>query len=165
MSKSWKIAAIAVFAAAVLCIGMIIAFRAVTEREWGIQRMAVQTAYEKTILAKANKVERFVGDKTYTVIYGEDKIGQPIYVWVAEDEIRTEMGSAGLSAGQAEALVKTKHPQADVLRVMLGVQDGQPVWEVFYKLKPENASRDQYFYDFYTFKDGLHRDTWRLSIQ
>lgn len=165
MSKSSKIAIMAVFAAAVVCIGMIFAFRAVTEPEWDVQRMAVQTAYEKTILAKAVKVERFVGDKTYTVIYGEDKIGQPVYVWVADDEIRTEMGSAGVNADQAEAMVTAKHPQADVLRVMLGIQDGQPVWEVFYKMKPENASRVQYFYDYYTFKDGQPLDTWRLSIQ
>lgn len=165
MSKRWKIAVITVFAAAVLCIGMIFAFRAVTQHEWDVQRMAVQTAYKKTILAKVMKVERFVGDKSYTVIYGEDKIGQPVYVWVADDEIRTEMGSAGWNADQAEAMLMSKHPQADVLRVMLGIQDGQPVWEVFYKMKTEEASSDQYFYEYYTFKGGQSLDTWRLSIQ
>nr|WP_245247214.1 MULTISPECIES: DUF5590 domain-containing protein [unclassified Paenibacillus] len=152
-------------AAAVLCIGMILAFRAVTNKEWNVQRMAVQTAYEKTLLAKAIKVERFVSDKSYTVIYGEDKIGQPVYVWVSDDEIRTEMGTAGLNADQAKEMVKAKHPHADVLRTMLGIQDGQPVWEVFYKMKVEGASRVQYFYDFYTFKDGQPIDTWRLSTQ
>lgn len=165
MSKRWKFAAISIAAAAVLCIGMIFAFRTVTEKEWDVQRLAVQTAYEKTLLAKAIKVERFVSDKSYIVIYGEDKIGQPVYVWVSDDDIRTEMGSAGMNADQAKELVKAKHPQADVLRTMLGIQDGRPVWEVFYKMKPDGMSHVQYFYDFYSFKDGQPIDTWRLSTQ
>lgn len=140
-------------------------FNGIMSDKWNIQRNAVKTAYEKTVLTKAVMVDRFVGDKAYTVIQGEDKIGHPLFVWVSEDEIRYEMAANGVSAEQINNNVLKSHPKAEVIRTLPGIQNGKVVWEVFYKLIPEGASREQYFYDYYTFKDGQWIDTWRMSIQ
>ncbi|MCP3772405.1 DUF5590 domain-containing protein [Paenibacillus sp. MZ04-78.2] len=164
MRKAWKITIIAGTAAVVIVTGMIMAFNSIMDKEWTEQRAAILAAYEKTILTKAMKVERFVAEKSYTVITGEDKIGQPIYVWVGQDEMHTEMGSSGIDAAQAEAKVRTAHPEAKVLRTTPGIRSGQLVWEVFYKLQPEGKI-EQHFYDYYTFKDGQAIDTLRLTIQ
>lgn len=164
MRKTWKITIIAGAAAVVIVTGMSMAFNFIMDKEWTEQRAAVLTAYEKTVLSKAVKVERFVAEKPYTVITGEDKIGQPVYVWVGQDEIHTEMGSAGIDAAQAEAKVKAAYPEAKVLRTTPGIRSGQLVWEVFYKLQPEGKP-EQHFYDYYAFKDGQAIDTLRLTIQ
>ncbi|MCS7462515.1 DUF5590 domain-containing protein [Paenibacillus doosanensis] len=138
---------------------------AVQEDEWKIQRAAVQTAYQKTLLTKADKVERFVGDKPYTVIHGENKIGQKMIVWVGEEELFAQMASDGVTEEQIEAQVEAKHPEADLLRAMPGVLNGALIWEAFYKLPADDSGDERYYYDYYTFKEGTLLDTYRLSIQ
>ncbi|WP_282935596.1 DUF5590 domain-containing protein [Paenibacillus sp. RC67] len=138
---------------------------AVQEDEWKIQRSAVQTAYQKTLLTKAVKVERFVGDKSYTVIYGEDKIGQQVIVWVGEDEIFSQMAADGVSEDKVDSLVQAKHANADILRTMPGVLGGKLIWESMYKLPADETGSEKYYYDYYSFNDGAYLDTWRLSIQ
>ncbi|CAG7648775.1 DUF5590 domain-containing protein [Paenibacillus allorhizosphaerae] len=140
-------------------------FNSVMKEEWNRERAAVLSAYEKTILTKAVKVDRFVGQKPYTVIQGEDKIGQPVVVWVAEDEIRSEMAAGGITAQQAELATMERHADATIVRALPGIMNNAPVWEIFYKLPPGEEKKDQYFYDYYTFKDGQLMDTWRLSIR
>ncbi|AEI41392.1 DUF5590 domain-containing protein [Paenibacillus mucilaginosus] len=164
MRKRWKVLLLTCAAVTAVFAGGGIVFQSVMEPVWSGQRQAVQAAYEKTVLAKANKVEQFVGDETYTVITGEDKIGQGIFVFVAGDKIRTEPAPAGMNAEAAAAKVTGKVPGAEVLRVMPGIQNGAPVWEVFYKIAPEDKP-EQYFYDYYTFTDGQPIDTWNLTLR
>ncbi|OXM88027.1 DUF5590 domain-containing protein [Paenibacillus rigui] len=159
-----KIAVAAVAAAALLLFFGVRFFNAVHEKEWQIQRNAVQTAYQKTILTKADKVDRFVGDKPFTIIQGENKIGQKMIVWVAEDVIYSQMASDGVNAEQVKAAVLAHQADADIVRMMPGVLNGTLVWEVFYKVK-DDAAGERYYYDYYSFKDGAMLDTYRLSIQ
>jgi uncharacterized protein YpmB len=163
-TAKWKWALMLVAAIAVLTVTVYQVYTRIMEPEWVVQRDAVKAAYEKTVLTKANKVERFVGDQIYTVIQGEDKIGQPVIVWVSEQEVRSAMGSSGVTAEQANTSTVTQYPDAEIIRTMPGIMEGQPVWEVFYKRKQENGE-DRHFYSYYTFAEGKLIDTWRLNIQ
>ncbi|WP_054800084.1 DUF5590 domain-containing protein [Paenibacillus sp. EPM92] len=165
MRKRWKWSLSAAAILIVAAVGFNWLYRAVSADEWTVQRAAVISAYEKTVLTKAVKVERFISDKSYTVITGENKLGQPVYVWVGENEIRTEMAASGIPMSEAAAKVTAKHPSATILRATPGIMNDKPVWEVFYKLTPEGQDREQHFYDYYQFQDGAWIDTWRLSIQ
>lgn len=160
-----KITIVAVAAVALILFFGVRFINAVQEDEWKIQRNAVQTAYQKTLLTKADKVERFVGDKSYTVIYGEDKIGQQVIVWVGEDEIFSQMAADGVSEDKIDSLVQSKHANADILRTMPGVLGGKLIWESMYKLPADETGSEKYYYDYYSFNDGAYLDTWRLSIQ
>ncbi|PZE21907.1 DUF5590 domain-containing protein [Paenibacillus xerothermodurans] len=160
-----RIAAAAVVITSLLLFFSIRFVNSVQEDEWKIQRTAVLTAYEKTILTKVNKVERFVGEKPYTVIQGEDKIGHKMIVWVGEDSLHTQMASEGLAVENVEPLVLARQPGAEVLRSTPGILNGMFVWEVFYNVSSEESGDDRYYYDYYNFKDGSHIDTYRLSIQ
>jgi len=165
MQTKWK-AALLGSAFIVIAIGLASwFFNSVMEDEWSREQAAVLSAYEKTILAKTVKVDRFVGQKPYTVIQGEDKIGQPVIVWVAEDEIRSEMAAGGITAQQAEQATLERHANAQIVRTMPGIMENAPVWEIFYKLPPGEEKQEQYFYDYYAFKDGQLIDSWRLSIR
>jgi len=159
-----KIAVAAVAAAALLLFFGVRFFNAVHEKEWQIQRAAVQTAYQKTILAKADKVGRFVGDKPYTVIQGENKIGQKMIVWVGDNEIYAQMAADGVTADQIKAAVLAHQADAEIVRLLPGVLNGALVWEAFYKVESEEDG-ERYYYDYYSFKDGTMLDTYRLSIQ
>ncbi|WP_284640151.1 cell wall elongation regulator TseB-like domain-containing protein [Paenibacillus silviterrae] len=164
IAKRWKWITLIVVA---VSLGIFLSakmFTGIMEPEWSVQRAAVQQAYEKTILAKADKVERFVGDQIYTVIQGKDKIGQPVIVWVSENDIRTEMASSGITSEQAKQGLLSQQPDAEILRIQPGILDGQPVWEVFYKREPE-GEKEKHYYTYYKFTDGSLIDTWRLNIQ
>lgn len=165
MRKRWKWLLGAGALLTVAMAGLNVLYHTISANEWSAQRAAVISAYEKTVLTKAVKVERFISDKSYTVITGENKLGQPLYVWVGDHEMRTEMASNGISMAEAEAKVLAAHPSATILRATPGIMNGKLVWEVFYKLTPEGQKREQYFYDYYQFQDGASIDTWRLSIQ
>ncbi|MFD0680874.1 MULTISPECIES: cell wall elongation regulator TseB-like domain-containing protein [unclassified Paenibacillus] len=161
----YKIIAAAVIVLSLLVFFSIRFFNMVQEDEWKVQRNAVETAYQKTILTKANKVESFVSDQPYTIIFGEDKIGQSLIVWVGKESIYTQMAVDGITAEQAEQLVLGRQPEAKVLRLMPGIVNGNPVWEAFYKVIPENERSGRYYYDYYAFHDGAYIDTYRLSIE
>jgi uncharacterized protein YpmB len=160
-----KITAAAVFVAALLLFLGVHFYNTIQEKEWQIQRNAVQTAYQKTILAQVTNVERFVGEQPYTIIHGEDKIGQKLVVWVGEDQIFTQMAADGIDAEKAKALTLSRQPTANIKRMVPGVWNGNLVWEVFYKIAAEETNPDRYYYDYYLFKDGTWLDTYRLSIQ
>lgn len=160
-----KITAAVVVAAALLLFLGIYFFNTVEEKEWALQRTDVQTAYQKTILTKASKVERFVGEQTYTIIHGEDKIGQKLIVWVGGNQIYSQMVADGVAAEGIKAITLTRQPTANIKRMVPGVWNGNLVWEVFYKTDAEESNPDRYYYDYYAFKDGAWMDTYRLSIQ
>lgn len=159
-----KIAVAAMAAAALLLFFGVRFFNTVHEKEWQIQRAAVQTAYQKTVLTKADKVDRFVGDKPFTVIQGENKIGQKMIVWVGESEVYSQMAADGVNADKVSAAVLAHQADAEIVRLMPGVLNGTLIWEAFYKVKSQDDG-DRYYYDYYSFKEGTLLDTYRLSIQ
>jgi uncharacterized protein YpmB len=133
------------------------------DEHWADNASAVETAYQKSILTKASKVEAFYGDKPLKIVYGEDKIGQKVIVWVSDSEVHTEMAAEGFTEQQVRDTMLRKDPNVELLRVMPGIMEGKYVWEVFYKKKLDSGTR--YFYDYYTFQDGTYIDTYRLSLQ
>src|SRR5206468_5249291 len=105
-------------------------FSAVMDGEWAAQRSAVSEAYAKTILAKVTKVDRFVGDQAFQDIQGEDKIGQPLIVWVNGETVHSEMASDGITSVKADENVTNRQPESEILRTIPGMMNGQPVWDV-----------------------------------
>jgi uncharacterized protein YpmB len=160
-----KITAAAIVAAALLLFLGMHFFNSVQEKEWALQRTDVQTAYQKSNLTKASKVETFVGEKTYTIIHGENKIGQKLIVWVGGNEVYSQMAADGVTVEAIKAILLTRQPTANMKRIVPGVLNGNLVWEVFYKIDAEESNPDRYYYDYYSFKDGSWTDTYRLSIQ
>ncbi|TXK81373.1 DUF5590 domain-containing protein [Paenibacillus sp. N3.4] len=130
---------------------------------WAGKSQAVETAYEKSILAKATKVDNFYGDESFQIVYGEDKIGQGVIVWVSDQEVHAEMTADNFTEEQVRDIMLKKGSEYEVERVMPGKLGNDYVWEVFYKKKDDSGTR--YFYDYYNFKDGHSLDTYRLSLQ
>ncbi|MEK8127353.1 DUF5590 domain-containing protein [Paenibacillus filicis] len=166
MQKKWKWSLTAAAALILIAVGLNWIYNMISRAEWTVQRAAVATAYEKTALTKVKIVEPFTSDKSYTVITGEDKLGQPLYVWISsEGELRSELAANGVAGEAMAEKVKARQPTAEILRVIPGIQNDKPIWEVFYTYTPEGQKQEQHFYDYYQFNDGTLIDTWRLTIQ
>jgi uncharacterized protein YpmB len=134
----------------------------IQDKHWKEEAAAVKIAYEKSVLVKADQVRPFYGDKPYQVITGQDKLGQKVIVWVADDEVHAEMAADGVNSDRIKEAVLKKAPDASILRIMPGKKGGQLVWEAFYKRKEDAGER--YYYDYYAFKDGAPIDTYKLSL-
>ncbi|WP_230632943.1 cell wall elongation regulator TseB-like domain-containing protein [Paenibacillus athensensis] len=159
--RRWTV--LGLFIAATLIVVLARFYASVQGEHWRDDAQAVNTAYEKSILAKAERVESFYGDEPMHVVFGSDKIGQPVIVWVTANGIHTEMADEAVNEQQIREKMAAKDPALEVLRVLPGELGGNYVWEVFYKKK--EAAGVRYFYDYYGFKDGAYLDTYRLSLQ
>jgi uncharacterized protein YpmB len=135
----------------------------VQNKHWDEKTKAVEIAYDQTILAKATKVDSFYGDEPFQIVYGEDKIGQKVVVWVSDHEVHTEMAGEGFTEDQVRETMFKKDPGFEIMRIMPGKKADDYVWEVFYKKKDDSGTR--YFYDYYKFSSGTYIDTYRLSLQ
>lgn len=136
---------------------------AIHRGEWTEKEAAIEKAIEQTVLVKASTVEHFVGDETYTIVYGEDMAGKQLIVWMGQDEIHTEYAIDGMSKENAKEQTLINHPNAQMLRVMPGkMKEFGYVWEVFF-VKNDKAGDKQYYYAYYKFKDGAILDTYYLG--
>jgi uncharacterized protein YpmB len=158
--KKTIIGSIAIFS--LLLFGLSQFFQTIQASAWSEERQAVDTAYQKTIMAKATKVDVFVGTQTYQIVYGEDAIGQPIIVWIGESEIHTEYAADGLKEKDLRTKFAEKEPTAKLLRTMPGKLNATFVWEVFYE-KKGTSGKVNYYYDYVTFKEGTFIDTYDLG--
>lgn len=125
-------------------------------------RAAVLEAYNSTVLMKAIKAERFVGDQPYTVIWGEDKLGRPLLVWVGEDRIHAEYADHGISRDELKAKVAALYPDITILRMTPGILGEEYIWEVYSKRTGPDGKR-HYYYDYFRFSDGEHLETYWLD--
>ncbi|OCT12702.1 hypothetical protein A8709_33405 [Paenibacillus pectinilyticus] len=135
----------------------------VQNEHWDEKRVAVEKAYQSTMMTKASKVDFFYGDEAFQIVYGENKLGQNLVAWVSDKDVHTEMTDEAFTEDQVRAEVSKKDASTEIERVMPGKLGNDYVWEVFYKTKNDRGTR--YFYDYYTFKEGKFLDTYRLSLQ
>jgi uncharacterized protein YpmB len=137
-------------------------FQSIQAGAWSEESQAVDTAYKKTIMTKASKVETFVSTETYKIVYGEDAIGQELIVWISDSEVHTEYLSDGLKDKDLKTQFALKEPTAKLLRILPGKFKDLYVWELYYK-KPGASGRQSYYYDYIQFKDGVLLDTYYLG--
>jgi uncharacterized protein YpmB len=148
-----------------LCLfGLTQFFQSIQTDEWSEETVAVQTAYQKTIMAKATKVDTFVGAQTFKIVYGEDAIGQQLIVWVGEKEIHTEYTADGLQDKDLRIQFAKREPSAKLLRILPGKLNDSYIWELFYQKKADSSNQN-YYYDYLSFKDGALIDTYNLGVK
>jgi len=138
-------------------------FGQIHREEWAAEDEAVRTAYAKTVLARAEKVVPFTLDSTGMVVFGEDKLGQQVIVWVNGDQTHTEYARDAKGEHDVIAEWQKRVPGGRLLRVIPGKLQDTYVWEIFYKVSEEGS--DHYYYDYYRFKDGAFLETYRLTLQ
>jgi uncharacterized protein YpmB len=156
-----KIAAAAAALLVLLLVGAGFYYRAIQKDHSAQLEDARRTALAQTDLAYVERVWRFAGDDVYYVAYGTDAEDRPLYVWIGAGEAAAYPADSGIGGDEAAERTKQAYGDADILRVVPGMLDGEPVWEVFYEREEENGVRR--YYDYYRFRDGTLVDTLRLK--
>lgn len=147
-----------------LLFGLLQFFQSIQAGAWSEERQAVDTAYQKTIMTKATKVETFISAQTYKIVYGEDALGQALIVWIGESSIHTEYAADGLQEKDLRTHFAQKEPTAELLRILPGKLKEKLVWELYYS-KPNEMGKTAYYYDYINFKNGALLDTYSLGIK
>jgi uncharacterized protein YpmB len=137
-------------------------FQTIQAGAWSEERQAVDTAYQKTIMTKATRVESFIGTQTYKIVFGEDALGQALIVWIGDKDIHTEYAADGLADKALHTQFAEKEPTAKLLRILPGKLNEKLVWELYYS-KPNEKGKTEYYYDYIHFKDGALLDTYKLG--
>lgn len=159
MAKKIGLAAAAVLIVATAVLLMV--YRNAHGQEWETRNAAIQTVTENTYMRTVDRVESFIGEKPYRIVFGKDPDGREAIVWVTDDSVHMEYISSGVSEQSVRQTVMGRQAENEILRVLPAELNGIYMWEVFYK-RPEGDATG-YYYDYYRFSDGVLYDTWRLS--
>lgn len=127
------------------------------------ERTAIRWALELTSMTEVDHVEYFAGATNFTIVFGNNDIGEPLIVWVNDERIHEEMASDGVVKSTIRKRVIERHGTVDFVHITPGELGDQWVWEVFYKKQDTQGTR--HYYDYYTFKDGQWIDTYTLNLE
>ncbi len=125
------------------------------------QQHAIDEAMARTELVTVEQVDPFIGEQPFMIVYGKDKAGKQLIVWVGKKEIHVEYSLDGISKQQVEVKVLRQEPKAIMIRMVPGKLKEDYVWEAFYKKQETDGTR--YYYTYYKFSDGQHLDTYKLT--
>jgi uncharacterized protein YpmB len=163
MRNKKKLIGGAVLAVFALLLGLYIFADSIIAKEWDDKREAVRRAYKESMLVKADRVEPFVGAEPYIIVFGQDKLGKKMIVWVSETSIHSEYEADGITADGVTEKVKASAPDTKIMRITPGTLEEDYVWEVYYQRKQEDGKTGS-FYEYYRFSDGTYLDTYRLGF-
>ncbi len=158
--KKWII--YSVLGVIIICSGLYMFYAAIQQDRWEEEQAAIVKARNESSLQAVKKVDKFVGQKTYMVIYGTNADDEDIIVWVGEEnEVHESLASSGANENELKSLMMSRYDEPNILRMTPGKLDQVWVWEVFYTLEKDGEAR--YYYDFYRFSNGEYLRTYRLS--
>lgn len=155
--RRWAAVAAAALLLAVIAIHQY--YRVIQQPVWNEEREASARAKELAGLTEVLRAEKVVWDETFWIVKGIDGDGEEVWVWLRDRGIRTVKAAEAVSPDEVKERVRSRYAGADIVRIRPGLLQGEPAWEVFYSL-PDAGGK--YFYDFYDFKDGTHKVTYRI---
>lgn len=111
---------------------------------------AIEQAMEATSLVEVDETSTYSRNESYTVIDGLDDDGDQIYVFVPEEggNISDIDAEDGITAEDAEQIVKDEQQVSKILSTQLGIENNKPLWEVTYLDEKERLV--YYYLDFKT---------------
>ena len=161
----WTLAVVAVVAIIILLVSRF--YGTVQAPRWNALDRAAATAAELAGLLSVDEVERFIGDRPYSIVYGIDAEEVPVIVWLWEEDgipgFHVERQDAGVTRETVRDASLAQRQGSHLLRVTAGKLGDNFVWEVFTEVEEAGGTRK--YYDYYRFNDGAKIETYRLAIE
>ena len=95
--------------------------------------------------SKVTKFYLYNTDASYYTVMGEDKDGNAIYAIIPEEggDVTVLQQSAVVNEQEARSITLQDKPDVEVLEARLGLLNGEPVWEVNYRMSNQRIG---YYY-------------------
>ncbi|MBB6735470.1 DUF5590 domain-containing protein [Cohnella zeiphila] len=143
-----------------VCISFVLYIRSAEADYRAEANQAIRTAKQEAGLKKTDEAIKHVWDDTVWVVTGKDADGNDIFVWELPDgTVTKEKAADGLAKSQAVSRFREENGNLQIVRIIPGWFQGQPVWEIRYESDP---STDRETIVFYSFKDGAKLKTYDL---
>lgn len=140
---------IAIMAIVLVLFGLYRYYVYVQADTWKEEDAAILRAKQEAGLVKTTGTSKSVWDNVCWVVEGKNANGEDIMVWLEKDKKpHVELMKNGYSKDKMEQTLEQTMPDADIVRLLPGVYEGQYVWQLYYKQK------DHYYYQFFRFTDG-----------
>lgn len=154
----------------ILIIALIRHYASAQSDYWDGRKLAEKTALSQTEMTVVHESQLFHGEAAYWVVSGENADGRELYVWIQKNEPELDSmtldpkfvyADEGTTESEVRHRVTEEHENARIVRIVLGLREDEPVWEVFYEAKTDKGAR--HFYDYYRFTDGEWIETLKLA--
>lgn len=128
------------------------------KHQW--EELGIELAKKYTAIVNITKVSLYNGEKSYIIVEGKNPAGIPMIAWFREEGLfeRYEYAKDLVSVQQVKQKVQTDIPQAEILRLLPGMENRKPLWEIV--LKDQEGKLGYYYYDM---KSGEFIRSYRLQ--
>jgi uncharacterized protein YpmB len=140
----------------VIIVGIVIFYIRANQPMAQAKKEAIAIAENQANLQKADHFYWFTRKKTYFSVTGKNNQGSEIAVIIPKsgEKITVLEQKDGISEAQARETITAAHPQEAIVKVALGMYDGEPVWEVMTK----NSQKELTYYLLSFAKGGVVRE-------
>lgn len=117
-----------------------------------VKNKAEDMAIQSGQITKVRDVQPYNGATSLVTVFGENKDGEQVAVFVQEtgaDQFKEVKLKDGITAKEAMQIVVEEQKPDKVMHVLLGLEEGEPIWEVAFK-----AESGKLNYVYIQFKDG-----------
>lgn len=114
--------------------------------------LASDAALQSGQIASIQSVQLYNGTESYVTVFGVNEAGDEVAIFVDEastDNFTEVKLKDGITAEEAEAIVRKELKVGKVLHVSLGIEEESPVWEVVFK-----TGNDKLNYVYLFFENG-----------
>lgn len=113
-------------------------------------RMKQKALNEVSILKNIEEVHLYAGDEQYYMIIGDDHLGNPLLVWLNEEEIHYQSLKQWISKEEVSMLALNKVPKIVIKRITPGIIDNNMlIYEVLFKTED-----GRFGYQYYNLENG-----------
>ncbi|MFC4777606.1 DUF5590 domain-containing protein [Paenibacillus sp. GCM10023252] len=136
-------------------------FRSAQAPDWEQQEQAEKAAAEAAQLTKVTSAYKHIWDGVVWTIEGETAEGVKLIVWVPEEgEPQWLQASQVIPKSQVRRSLLQSKPDAEIIRIELGLLNGEKIWEIYYSRQEDMT---KHYYDFYRVTDGSYITTYKLT--
>ncbi|MFC7370545.1 DUF5590 domain-containing protein [Fictibacillus iocasae] len=108
---------------------------------------AEKAAIREFNLVRITKSEHFYKNEAYEVVEGVDRSGRKMIVWVdSKGRATAQPADSGLNEKEIKEAVRSKYGNVEIIDARLGMEDGQPLWEVVYT---DRSGRYTFYYGYF----------------
>lgn len=130
---------------------------------WLQREQARNLILNETDIVTLESIHPFIEEKKYFVASGKDENGQPMVVWLSDDDIYAAYIADNFPPALVRQRLLEEEPDAIIIRLVPGVYHEERAWEVFYK--KEEAGGTRHYYTYYRFLDGEKLETYQLALE
>lgn len=157
--KKWIIIGSSLFLFIMIILGVNLITSAVRAGE-SVDQNLILKGIKGTPLTTVTKAQYYFGTEPLIILFGKDRIGQEMVVWMREDGtiLHYDWQKNGITESVVLQLIKENHSVGRLIHIVPGIENGIYLWEALFRTK-----EGHYQYLYYDFNTGTFLRSIKLK--